>query len=581
MQPSADVVGAAGPGRPTAAAPDVAVATTRPDPGGTAAPRGARPDRRGRLVDAAAVAGLMAALPAVHRIPPLLRNPFWLDESWVAMSLRAGWAQAVRLTGPTPVGWTLLMRLVPGRGPEHYRLLGIGFIALSVLAGYALGRQLGWSRRGEAVLAGLCAAAGALLLPAQIVRHDLKQFTADAAMSVMLLALAAWTESRFSWRRLAVTGTAAVLGMFVSHTTPLVAGPLMVALPLVAALRRDRRALARTMAVAVPTGLAMLATYRLVSERARVPSLRAYWTGYYLDVHAGPGGLAHELARRLHDLGDLFGMPWPAMVALAGAGLLTLVRTHRPVTALTAAAMPVGLVVAGYAHAYPVLDQRTSHFLLVVTAVLGGLGLTGSAVLIGRIVAGHRGRGAVPPAGRYATAGTVTAAVLVGALLVGYCVANAAWIGYTAPPGRYPRTPVSFAAPVVWDVRSQVDYVSAHRRPGDVVVYSALSDFGFAYYWRADRPHWVRSDFGNGWAATYDPATTRIVGVGGRDPRRIADALRFAERMARGYGPGTRVWIIRTYLVPAEAAAWGQVLAGRAVRYLPVGPEPLLVEEPA
>lgn len=506
--------------------------------------------RRVWTVDGAAVLLLLALVPVVHSVGPMLRAPFWLDESWVAMSARGTLRQALDLTGPTPVGWTLLMRAIPGDGPERLRWLPFLFLAASVPAGYALGRLLGWERRAHAVLAGLCGAAGALLLPAQQVRHDLKQYTADGAIAVALLAMAAWAESRWSYRRLGALAGCAVLAMFFSHPALLVGGATLGAFVLVALLRKDRDQIRTAVTVAVAGLLAMAACYLTVSRRGQLDSLASYWNGYFLSLTHGPS-LPGYLAARLGALGDLFGLPWPLFLLLALAGVVTMARTGRPVVAAATAALPLGVIVAGYLHAYPVLDQRTSHFLLVTLAVSAGIGVVGLARLVPRW--------GMP----------VTALAAVAA----FALANAGWLRYYAPPGIYPRQPDTFAAGYLrYDIREQVRYVEAHRGPADVVLVNSWGNFGFAYYWRPDAPTFVRdTDFGNGWAAGY-PDSARVVVATERDEPALAEALARAERLVE---PGGRIWLVRTHLEFFELAGWQRALGGRAVEWLPVGPEPL------
>ncbi|HEU4400275.1 MAG TPA: hypothetical protein VFU54_20855 [Actinomycetota bacterium] len=76
--------------------------------------------RRGGLgLEAALVAGLALAALLVRR--PWQRQPaFWIDEAWVADSLRVPLGQLRELAGSTPLGWLALLRLVPPvGGPER------------------------------------------------------------------------------------------------------------------------------------------------------------------------------------------------------------------------------------------------------------------------------------------------------------------------------------------------------------------------------------------------------------------------------------------------------------------------------
>src|SRR5262249_26783056 len=69
--------------------------------------------RRDGLLDAAAVVALLALFPVVHDVPSLLHAPYFLDEAWVALSVRFPLSQLPLLTSSTPIGWSFLLRLVP------------------------------------------------------------------------------------------------------------------------------------------------------------------------------------------------------------------------------------------------------------------------------------------------------------------------------------------------------------------------------------------------------------------------------------------------------------------------------------
>src|SRR5260370_42451856 len=64
----------------------------------------------------AATVGL--AVLVVWNVHYLLSQPYWLDEAWVADSVRAPLAVIPRLSARTPLGWVLLLPLVPLRGPD-------------------------------------------------------------------------------------------------------------------------------------------------------------------------------------------------------------------------------------------------------------------------------------------------------------------------------------------------------------------------------------------------------------------------------------------------------------------------------
>src|SRR5260221_7764759 len=127
-----------------------------------------------------------------------LFQPYWLDEAWVADSVRAPLGLVPQLASSTPLGWTLLLRLVPFGGPERQRLVPLAFYALAVAVAYLLGRELRLTR----FTAGLLTAAAVLLAPSMLARGDLKQYTAEACSAVLVWLLVARAERAWSrWRR--------------------------------------------------------------------------------------------------------------------------------------------------------------------------------------------------------------------------------------------------------------------------------------------------------------------------------------------------------------------------------------------
>jgi len=249
-----------------------------------------------RALDAVAVVLCLASVPVVHRVGPVLRAPYWLDESWVALSSKAPLGALPTTTSSTPIGWTFLVWLVPPHG-QIQRLIPLAFLAGSVVAGYAFGRVLG------SPLCGAAGAAAVLLLPAQQARHDLKQYTADAAVALLLFALLAWAESAWSGRRAAILGSAVVGGMLVSHAAAL-AGVAVLAGLLVWSARRRR--VAGALAAAGCTAAGMALVHLLADRPARNPALAGYWAGWF----PSPAALPRYVVERLGELRPAIGIPW-------------------------------------------------------------------------------------------------------------------------------------------------------------------------------------------------------------------------------------------------------------------------------
>jgi hypothetical protein len=182
--------------------------------------------------DATLVATLLPVAVLARRPGYLFSHSFWLDEGWVADSVRAPLQQLRLLTSRAPVGWTLLLPLVPDVGPpERLRAVPLAFGMLSVVVAYLFGRQLG---RLAAVAAGLAAA----LAPSALCNHSLKRYSADVFVTLLLLWLTARLEAGWSRRRLAALCLACVPAVLVSHVTVFASSAVLGALAVWALVQR-------------------------------------------------------------------------------------------------------------------------------------------------------------------------------------------------------------------------------------------------------------------------------------------------------------------------------------------------------
>jgi hypothetical protein len=255
--------------------------------------------RRAAEILAVTVLGLLVLV--VHNVPYLLRVPYWTDEAWVAVTTRFPLSQLPSVTSSNPVGWSALLRLVTVSGHQTGRLLPLAFAGAAVPLAYWLGRQLRWPWAPASVLAGLLAAAGALLVPAMLVRDDLKQYTADACLSLLVLALTARLEAGWSRRRLAALSVSIWAGMLFSDGVAFTGVAALAAVCLVQLARRDWRRLAEAVIVSAATAILMAAVYLGFYARAVVPGLTAYWAAFYVPVHRG----LHAALAFIHSQFDL------------------------------------------------------------------------------------------------------------------------------------------------------------------------------------------------------------------------------------------------------------------------------------
>jgi hypothetical protein len=489
-----------------------------------------------------AVAGGLCVL-LVHDVGYLLRHSFWVDEAWVAETVRARIGLTPSLASSTPLGWTFLLRLVPFGGAERLRLVPLAFTMLAAAAGYLFGREL----RLTPYITGILTGAAALLSPAMLVRDDLKQYTAEAFACLVLWVLVARIENEWRIRRLVAIAATASVGMLFANTVILVGVAAMGALALECLVTRHYRRLAQVAAAAAGMLAVGLAIYETLVRPQVSPILVHYWAAFYIPRSASAAASYLNLA--LHHLAPFMGGRWLIVDAVGVlAGIAALVWLRRVALAAMFPIMLAIAIAASAARKYPFGDLRTSTFWLVVVPVL-------MAVAV-------------------AAAGRLAAAIDRRAPLVVAAVALAAWVPAT---NHFIRThPIPNE-----DVHSEVSYLDTHFRPGDVVIVNYGASFGFAYYYpRA--PSFPAGHGPNGHLVAY-PRLPWMVVMGARKPDDVANALAEARAKIAAEAPGARgrIWIVRSHQTHDEARAWRRDLAGHQVRIIHVGPDPIVLYMPS
>ena len=486
---------------------------------------------------------------AVHDVPYILRHPFWTDEAWVAVTTRFPLSQLPATTSSTPIGWSALMRLVTVSGTQTGRLLPLAFAGATVVTAYWFARRIGWRWEAASVAAGLAAAIGVLLVPAMLVRNDLKQYTAEAFTALLTLALTSRLEREWSRRGLVALSVSVWVGMLVSNAVAFVGVAAFVAVCAVQIVRRDWRRLAEAAVAGACTGVLMLGVYEAFDARAVSPlNASVYWPHFFLPVTQGLHASAAFVLRHFHSAHAFFGLG-PAWVAvpLVVAGLVTMAWLGRPATALAVAALWPEMLVLSALKKFPFLNPRTSTFLFAITIVVAAIGLIGVCSLLRPWLKG------------WVAAGLATAAVVVFAVgaqpyVRGHTIANE-------------------------DVRDQALYVAAHAAPHDVILVNLDSNWGFAYYWPVGQPARRATTSDMQQYVAYFPGQPRIVVAHGRDPAGVDLALTQALARARQHACA-RIWLVRTHVNPAERAAWASALSRLGEPSTPVGGHGLRVIQP-
>jgi hypothetical protein len=475
---------------------------------------------------------------AVHDVPYLLRHSFWVDEAWVAETVRARIGLTPSLASSTPLGWTFLLRLVPFGGPERLRLVPLGFAALAAATGYLFGREL----RLTPFVTGILTGAAALLSPAMLVRDDLKQYTAEAFACLVLWLLVARIENEWRlWRLITIAATASV-GMLFANTVIFVGVAAMASLALECLVTRHYRRLAEVAAASAGMLVVSLAIYLTLVRPQITHNLVTYWAPFYMPTRSASAALSF-VNLELHRLAPYMGFPLVVDAVLALAGIAALIWLRRFALAAMFPIMLAIAIAASAAREYPFGDLRTSTFWLVMVPVLMAVGV--------------------------AAAGRLAARIDRRAPLVVAAVALAVWVPVTDTYIRSHPIPNE-------DVHSEVTYLDAHFRPGDVVIVSYGASFGFAYYY-PQAPSFPVGDGPNGHVVAY-PQLPWMVVMTARRAVDIANALAAARAKiaAESAGARGRIWIVRSHQTRTEIRAWRRDLAGDRVRTIHVGPDPIL-----
>jgi len=512
--------------------------------------RRARAIRRGLTVEHLVVLVLALLVLAVHDVGYVLGHPYWTDEDWVALTTKFPLSQLRATTSSTPIGWSVLVRVFTVSGTQTARLVPLAFAGAAVAVAYWFARRLAWPRREVGVAAGLLAGIGVLLVPAMLIRDDLKQYTADAFFAVLAVAVTSRLEREWSRRGLVTLSVVTGGGMLFSDTVAFVGAAGFMAVCVVQLARRAWGRLAEAAAAASATAILILVVYKAFDAAAVVPSLTysPHFINYYPPLHGGPRAVLAFVAATLQAERPNFGLgPLWLVALLFVAGVATIFWRGRPATALALAMLWPEMLVISALRLYPFLDTRTSTFLFAVTAVVAAIGVAGACSLL--------------------------RPWLKGALAIGLAAAAVAGFAVAAQP--YVRSHLIPSE----NMKALTLYLADHVPANDVILVAEDSNFGFAYYWPDGQPsREPDSAVIQGYEAYY-PGQPRIVVALGRDPAGVDAALEqaLAESRQRDCTP---VWLLRTHVTSTEEGAYDTWLQQRHLSAVGVGVPGLTLVQP-
>jgi hypothetical protein len=491
--------------------------------------------------DSLLAVGIVVATCFVHPVHLVLSRPYWLDEAWVAVITRVPLSQLRHYSASAPVGFVVLLRLVPGSGLQRGRLLVLAFSAATAVMAYVMVRGCRWRSKPFARFVALAAALVVMLAPLSLIRNDLKQYTSDGFCALVVFTVAMWVDrppERSPWWVL----VAAVAVLPFSSTSLFVSAAVFAGLLGAALSRRNRRRVVDVLGAGAATGVAFAAFFVVLIAPNTNGPLRNYWNAYYLT--GSPFHILHVWWMRLTVLRGGIGMPALAFAALFLTGLVVLWGLQARVVAIAAPALWIEMLVAGRLRRYPFLDLRTSHFLFVSSLVVCAIGAGGLVYVVyrwNRWIAGAIGV----------------------ALLANFTLGVRSHIGELHIP--------------LEDARSQTQYVAEHRVANDVILVNSGAAFAFSYYW----PHGAITTHANALEAT--GFVPRVAGLDAvyaltrRDDDVVA-ALREATDRWRRAGAGSRLFIIRSHVNHTESSEWRAAFTalGLHPRMIRTGHEPLL-----
>lgn len=479
------------------------------------------PVRRRTVTFVVVVVTALVITGLTHDMGYLLSWPLSGDESWVVIAKLFPLSDLPILSSSAPVGWNLLVQGFGVFGLTGGRILTEMFAAASVVAAFYAGRLSPVRPVGmPSVVMGAATATIIALTPATLIRVDVKHYSADAFVTLLILFLVLRYVAAPTRGGLVVLVVVCAIGLLVAFATFFAAIAAFTSLLIDAIIRRS--GVKRILVSGAIAAAGLLACYLAFASGGDIPALRAFWLPQYpASIIALPPFVASRLI--LIDHLGAFSTVF-AIVPLVLIAVVVRIRGRHWAFALFLPAMFVVMCALGLAHRYPLLDGRTSHFFIITASFYAGVGALWLVAMAAPRVWLRVSRR--PPSRRIAP--TVASAVVLAVVL-----------GLSIPSLR--AHPLPF-----YDTQHQVDYVESHLQQNDLVLFNDLASYQVALTWYLDRASWCPDD--TAWTGYHmcSPGSTRIHGFGSlKQAYGLIDAHLAAH-------PGSKVWNRSKVFIPYE-----------------------------
>ncbi len=410
---------------------------------------------------------LIVAGGAVLRVAQYLANrSLWVDESYIALNVIersfAGLLEPLFHNQAAPIGYLWTSRLaVVLFGTSEYALrlvpLVAGLVAL-VLFMFLAKRILATDVVPWAL--GLFAVSDRLIYYSS----EVKQYSSDVAVALALLLCAmSLLTDELTWKRVTALSLAGAAGIWMAHPAIFVAaGGGLVAFGLTA-IRREWPRLARIALVGAVWASSFIAVFAVSLNRlTQNPKHLRYWGSAFMPMPPVTLDAARWFKSTMMTVVENPGGLSPAWLAVAAmlAGAAYLLVTKRDEALVVVVPVLLCLIASGL-HKYP-FSNRLLLFLVPVMVLLSFGAVQGLLERTGRF-------GAIPAV---LLAMALTATPTLGAL-------------------RALKTPRTHE-----ELRTVLEHVRDHRRPGDVMYLYYAAQFPMRYY--APRLGFTEDDYVQG-----------------------------------------------------------------------------------